>query len=117
MPYQKIDGTVVTRAGVTTLQNVDYNLQNVNDQSKSAYGLSVQLVYTSGGAFDWTLKLQGSNDGVNFSDIVGSSLNITANGNTIFDVGNPNYRILRVVATPTSGTVTFVLTYNAVNLS
>ncbi len=117
MPYQKIDGTVVTLTDVTTLQNVDYNLQNVNDQSKSAYGLSVQLVYTSGGAFDWTLKLQGSNDGVNFSDIVGSSLNITANGNTIFDVGNPNYRILRVVATPTSGTVTFVLTYNAVNLS
>jgi len=117
MPYQKIDGTIITLTDVVTLQNVDYNLHNVNNQNKAAYGLSVQVVYSSAGGFDWTLKLQGSNDGVNFSDVVGSSLNITANGNTIYDIGNPNYRVLRVVATRVSGTVTFVLTYNAVNLS
>lgn len=117
MPFQKIDGTVVTLTDVTTLQNTDYDLHNVNNQSKTAYGLSCQVVYTSGGAFDWTLKLQGSNDGVNFADIAGSSVNVTANGTHLYDVGNPNYKILRVVATPTSGTVTFVLTYNAVNLS
>ena len=80
MPYQKIDGTIVTLTDVVTLQNVDYNLHNVNNQNKAAYGLSVQVVYSSAGGFDWTLKLQGSNDGVNFSDVVGSSLNITANG-------------------------------------
>ncbi len=117
MPYQKIDGTIVTLTDVLTSQTVDYNLHDVNNQGKTAFGLSVQVVYTSGGAFDWTLTLQGSNDGVNFADITGSSVNITAAGTHIYDVGNPNYKILRVVATRVSGTITLVFTYNAVNLN
>lgn len=116
MPYQKIDGTVVTLTNVATSQTSDYNLHNVNSQTKTAYGLSVQIVYSNGGAFDWNLKLQSSNDGVNFVDIPSTTVNITANGSTLYDVGNPNYRVLRVTATRTSGTITLVLTYNAVNL-
>lgn len=116
MPYQKIDGTTVTSTSVAISQTYDYNLHNVNSQTKTAFGLSVQIVYSSGGAFNWDLKLQSSNDGTNFVDIPSSTVNITANGSTLYDVGTPNYRFLRVVATRTSGTITLVLTYNAVNL-
>lgn len=116
MPYQKIDGTTVTSTSVATSQTYDYNLHNVNSQTKTAFGLSVQIVYSSGGAFNWDLKVQSSNDGTNFVDIPSSTVNITANGSTLYDVGNPNYRVLRVTATRTSGTITLVLTYNAVNL-
>ena len=119
MPFQKIDGTVVTREDVTTIQNIDYNLHNVNSQNKTAHALSVQVVYTSGGAFNWELKLQKSNDGVNFADVtnlIDSPVTITANGNTVYEVGTVHYNFLRVVATPTSGTVTFTLIYNAINL-
>lgn len=115
MPYQKIDGTVTTLTAISASQNVDYNLHNVNAQTKAAYGLSVQVAYSSGGAFSWTIEAQCSNDGVNFSSIPGTLVTISANDNTIYDLGHPNYKILRIATVRTSGTVTFTLTYNAVN--
>ncbi len=64
-----------------------------------------------------SIKLQCSNDGVNFMDVSGSSVSITASGNHVWDLGTPFYKILRVLITPAAGELAVVLTFNAINLS
>lgn len=52
------------------------------------------------------VKLQTSNDGVNFSDISGKTVTVTGAGNTLWDLGVIYSKIVRVVVTPTSGAMT-----------
>lgn len=62
-----------------------------------------------------SVKLQCSNDGINFADIGGATVTITASGNTMFDCGSPSYKILRIVNTATSGSTTLSFAFNALN--
>jgi hypothetical protein len=61
------------------------------------------------------VKLQCSNDGDNFVDISGDTVTITSAGTSLWDLGFPCYRVLRVVTTATSGAMTLTLIFNAVN--
>jgi hypothetical protein len=115
MPYQKVDGTVVEYVALDSGANYDYNLA-YTPNGCGAYGLALQIVYT--GVTDITFKLQCSNDGENFMDISGTEhANVVADGSTLYDLGTPGYKILRVVLTVNSGTADFTLVFNAVNLS
>jgi hypothetical protein len=56
------------------------------------------------------VKLQSSNDGVNYMDISGKTVTVTSAGNTMWDLGQVYAKILRVVVTPTTGTITLTVT-------
>lgn len=116
MPFEKIDGLVTTATTISGTTNYDYNLQNVNtshgDSGKPAYGLSVQAVYSSGTG---VIKLQCSNDGTHFADISGATVSFSASGNTMWDLGTPFYKILRVNVVISASTPNLTLIYNAVN--
>jgi hypothetical protein len=81
------------------------------------FGYSLQIIFT--GNPNGTLKLQGSNDSVqlikdpvNWTDIQGSSVVITASGNTVYNVTDVMYNWVRVVYTAVSGTGTCVINAN-----
>lgn len=63
-------------------------------------------------ALSGVFKLQASNDGTNFSDIGGASINVTASGNTVINVTDPNYNVLKCVYTHTAGAVTLTTIIN-----
>ena len=68
------------------------------------YGYSVQCVVTNKvSSISAVLKLQCSNDGVNFSDISGSTLTISDNGVQMLNLDALHYRFVRSVITYTSG--------------
>lgn len=58
-------------------------------------------------ALSGVIKLQASNDNTNFSDLTGATVTITAGGNTIWGLGQPDYRYLKTVFTPTTGALTY----------
>lgn len=72
--------------------------------------LSLQCVYTvTTGSF--SLQLQESNDGVNYSDISGSAIAVTATGSGFLKVADACSRYYRVRAVRTSGDIdTLVIT-------
>ncbi len=114
MPYQLVDGTTVSYPGVAIETTYDYNLV-YTPNGCSAYGLSVQVIYTN--ITDISIQLQCSNDGVNFSDVPNGDADDTSDGNVLFDLGTPAYKILRVILTPNATTADFVVIFNAINLS
>lgn len=62
------------------------------------------------------IKLQASNDGVNFTDISGKTVTVSATGSTLWDLGSVTYRVLRVSEAASTGAINLVLNFNAVNL-
>lgn len=116
MPYQNVETSSTSVAAFSTTTNQDYNLGRLSN-TNPANGVSIQVIYTFLTATSAIIKLQASNDGTNFADISGSSVTVTVSGNTLWDVGTPHYKILRVVMTPTGGTISAVLVLNATNLS
>lgn len=70
-------------------------------------GVSIQFVYIKIGADPLlaSVKLQASNDGVNFADLHGASYPVTASGNVTFNCFDAYYKWLKAVYTPVSGTV------------
>jgi hypothetical protein len=62
------------------------------------------------------IKLQASNDGVNFTDISGKTVTVAATGSIMWDLGNVTYRVLRVNEAASAGAIDLVLNFNAVNL-
>lgn len=112
MPFLKNDGTVVTDLAVATNKDYDYNLALYN-----SYGLSVQLAYTNSAGLTATAELQASNDGVHWVTIPSTSVSISADGSTIWDVSNSAFKILRVHVAISAGVVDLQLTYNSLNLA
>lgn len=89
-----------------------------------AFGYSIQCVFT--GTPTGTLILQASDDfnpaanfnvatfePTNWTSITGSSTNITAAGNVLFNTGDIYYRYVRAVYTPVSGSGTLTIVGNA----
>ncbi len=62
------------------------------------------------------VKLQMSNDGINFTDISGKTVTISATGSVLWDLGVVTYRVLRVSETPSIGAISLTLNFNAINL-
>lgn len=116
MPFQNVETSIFSVPLLSTTSTHDYNLGRL-ENFNPAYGVALQATVTFGTASTAVLKLQASNDGVNFADIPGSSTTISATGTTIWDIGKPNYKFLRASLAPSGGTVSAVLTLNAVNLS
>lgn len=114
MPYENVDSTTTTLTGLVATTSYDYSLVR-SPSTNPVHGLSVQVVYPAG-TFSFAISLQCSNDGTNYADITGTSTAISAAGNTMYDLGNPNYKYLRVLLTRTSGTLTATLLFNANNL-
>lgn len=61
------------------------------------------------------VKLQASNDGENYADITDKNVTISADGNILWDLGNVNFRFLRVSETPSVGTINLTLIFNGTN--
>jgi hypothetical protein len=112
MPFLKNDGTVVTALAVAADQDFDYNLAEHN-----SYGLSVHLVYANSAGLTASAELHASNDGVNFVVIPNTIVTITADGNTMWDVSNSAFKIVRVHVVVSAGTVDLTLAYNSLNLA
>lgn len=62
------------------------------------------------------VKLQMSIDGTNFEDISGKTVTVSSTGTKVWDLQFPCYKIIRVVVTPTTGAMTLVLNFNAINI-
>lgn len=115
MPFHNVDSTSTTLTALVVTTSYDYNLTR-SPSTNPIHGLSVQVVYPAG-TFSFTISLQCSNDGTNFADIASTSTAIVNSaGNTMYDLGTPNYKILRVLLTRTSGTLTATLNFNGNNL-
>lgn len=61
-------------------------------------GFSVQVAQTGTG--NSVLKLQASNDGINFTDITGATLAIADTDVGIMEYNEPNFHYARAVITP-----------------
>lgn len=74
------------------------------------YGYSVQAVVKNKvSSISVALKLQCSNDNVNFSDIASATLTISDNGTQMLNLDAIHYRFVRVVLTYTSGTADILI--------
>lgn len=59
------------------------------------------------------LKLQASNDGLNFTDISGDTVTIaTTSGNVVWDLQTPGYRYVNILYTPAAGQVSVKVVLN-----
>lgn len=71
------------------------------------FGFAVQVKW-SGTTIVGTAKLQGSLNGDDYDDIENSEIEITTNsGSWMWNVGNVNFKHLKIVCTSTSGDITF----------
>lgn len=61
------------------------------------------------------VKLQMSNDAVNYTDISGDTVTISAAGSSMWDLGQVTYRYLRVLETPSAGALNLTLNFNGTN--
>lgn len=70
---------------------------------------SIQVVYT--GTPNGSIKLQVSNDELNWEDLPSTTAAITTAGATLFNVSNAHYGFVRVIYTRTSSTGSLDATY------
>ena len=63
---------------------------------ENSKGYSIQINITNASTLDITTKLQGSNDGLNWSDIPSTSNNITADTTVLINEENQYYEYVRV---------------------
>lgn len=114
MPFQTVDQTQITYTALSDDTDYIYNLQYTANGSQ-AYGLSLQAVYVNTDTIDSTIQLQASNNGVDFDDISGLTVDISEDGSTLWDLGTPNFHYLRVHTTFVSGSMDLTLKFHAVN--
>lgn len=92
--------TVVSAATNTAAQNLRY-----------ADNAAVQVITSAIDApVSASVKLQASNDNVNWFDIANTSNNITATGNIVINLQDVGYKWLRAAFAIASGTITCKVT-------
>jgi hypothetical protein len=99
---------------IATLDSVNSTKSyNQIDMSATDGGYAVQFVYANGnGTVNMDLKIEGSLDGVHFSEL--ATTNITADaGNHIYDVAHSNVTLLRVKILVTTGQADFTINFNS----
>lgn len=99
-----VDNTVIINqpflnVGYTTIYNVT-----------KMTAISFQAVYAPISGGSGILRLQESNDGVNYVDIDGQAMLFSAPGSYIFEVDHPPYKWISLVYTPTSGAISLTVT-------
>lgn len=91
-----LEFTNITAATNSTSQKLRY----INTYSVQ---VNTSAVSTPSGA---SVKLQSSNDATNWSDIAGTSNNITAVSNVVINVADAGYKYVRAVFSISSGSIT-----------
>lgn len=103
---------------------VDANTIQLATSLANAVAGTAVTISTQGTTADATLtpaslsqvvKLSASIDGTNFTDISGKTVTVSSAGNQVWDLQFPCYKVIRVTVTPTSGAMTLVLNFNAIN--
>lgn len=84
---------------------VTFTNQGTGDQTFTTTPLTSAIV-----------KLQMSNDGINFTDITGKNEVATGSGSVLWDLGHVTFRVLRVVEVPNYGAMNLILNFNGTNL-
>lgn len=114
MPYQNVETSIAIHEAIATTTYQVYDMGKLSN-SNPAFGISVQANYDFDAATTMDLSLEASNDNANWATVTSTLVTVTADGMTMWDVGYPNYKYLRVVMTP-DDTATVTLIINAVNL-
>lgn len=114
----RFDNTLIISAGDASLTNTSSPVT-----LESIYGYAIQAVFT--GLPTGSLKLQGScdpgkltnnaygTDVNNWNDISGTTVAISAAGNTLYNMDAQFYKWVRIVYTPSGGTGTLNVRFNA----
>jgi hypothetical protein len=94
--------------------NMTGNLTSSNIQLLNMFGASVSCVVTGDSSASGVLAIQGSSDGINFTQLeneaVPVTLNVSGNGTYIFDVVETQLQYLNVIYTVSGGTGTLNIT-------
>lgn len=85
--------------------NAGSNFTSVPIRLGDLVTFSVQVTFSSG-TLNGTLKLQGSNDNSNWSDVAGSSQAVTSGASHLWTINNAGYDYVRVDWVNSSGTGT-----------
>ena len=99
--------SIITQTATITTSNVNFDPV----QMSTSDSCSLQIVRSGASSSDAVLNLAVSNDGVNYDDLSGSSIDISANGSDSFYVGPVNALYIRAEVVATTGTVAAVLTW------
>lgn len=91
-------------------QSMGSNYSSPSQQMTFMINACVQAVYT--GSPNGSLKLQVSNDNVNFTDYPNSSVSITQAGSSIWLLENIGFPYIMIIYTSSSGTGTLNVTIN-----
>lgn len=100
--------------GESVVKDATYNSKKVNIRGLVYY---VQFKYSSAGAMDGTLKLQGSQDPatMGWQDVLNGSHDITVVGGVgggAFNISNAAYPFMRIVVSPETADGTFTAVVN-----
>ena len=88
----------------------------------AAAGTAVEITSAAGGGTHTltpsalgsvVIKAQASNDGINFEDLSGITVTVSAAGTKIWNIVDPFYRYLRILHTPSAGAVNLTVVLNA----
>jgi hypothetical protein len=82
--------------------------------TSSVFAVSAQALVTGGASPTGILKLQASNDGINYTDVPSATVSISADGSYLIPVVNVAYEFIRAVYSFTSGTGTLTATIKTV---
>lgn len=97
----------ITQTQTVTTSNV--NLAAIDLSTIDSF--SVQIVSADASGSDAVLNLAVSNDGTNFDNLDGSSVDVSANGSHTFSVGRVDNLYVRAEVTASAGTVGLTLVW------
>lgn len=81
----------------------------------STQGTTADAMLTPASLGGVIVKLQMSNDGINFTDISGKTVTISSPGSVLWDLGATTFRVLRVNEAANSGAIDLTLNFNSIN--
>lgn len=94
-------------------QSISAGGQSAGWALRQMYGFCVQAVVSSASGLTATLKLQGSNDGTNWTDVASSSQSVSANGTFVWNYVGAFYDQVRLAWTVSGGSCTLAATITA----
>jgi hypothetical protein len=94
-----IDNTVIIdQPFLNVLYATVYNLTK-------AESFSFHVIYIVPGGASGKFRLQSSNNEIDWVDIPGETVGITASGNSILDLDAPTYKWVKLIYVPASGAI------------
>jgi hypothetical protein len=96
--------THILRAADTA--TAGFNSSDINRDFMSGYCIVANVTDATSTLANCHFNLAASIDGMNYSDIAGSTLTVTTTDNLMWDVAMPFYSYVRVESTMTAGKIT-----------